>query len=140
PIVLAPLAHPFAIVPFVVERPRARRGQRRRLRRERERIRLVDFVSTLGADDAEFVRAAVRNARDECFPNAGAFSARLKCVYADVPLIEVTDDGDTRGVRRPNAEPRAVGSEMAPHRVVEPAMRSFAEQIDVMVGEWRNFP
>src|SRR6266550_36909 len=116
-VVLTPIGHPRAIVPFVVERPCARCRQRWRLRAERERIGLVDFVAPLGTDDAELVRAAVRNAWDERFPDAGTFSARLERVCADVPIIEVTDDGDTRGVRCPDAEPRAVGSEVTPHRV-----------------------
>src|SRR5438270_10544477 len=111
-IACAPVGHPLAIAPLVVERPGARCGERRRLRIPRERIGLIDFVAPLGADDAKFVRAAVRNAGDECFPNTGTLSARLERVYAHVPMIEVTDDGDARGVGCPDAEASVIGSKM----------------------------
>ena len=71
----APRRHPRAVAPIVVERPRARRGRRRSLGEQRERIGLVDLVAAIGRHDAEFVRIAARDAGDRRLPDAGAVRA-----------------------------------------------------------------
>ena len=135
----APVAHPIAIVPFIIERPRARCGERRRFGKECEWIGLVGFVAVL-ADDSEFIRSSMRNAGNECFPDSGAVGARVERIGAQIPAIEITNDRNAFGVRRPDAKPRAVLDEMAPHRVVEPNVSSLAKQVRIVVGERRPLP
>ena len=58
---------------------------------------------------------------------------------AAVPAVEVADDADARGVRRPDREVHAGGAAER-HRVraelvVDAGVLAFAEQIEVVVGE-----
>ena len=64
-------------------------------------------------------------------------------VSADAPEVEVADDADGRGVRRPDGEVDALlavdGGEVGAEHVVEPDGAAFVEQVDVVVGQQRWF-
>ena len=62
-------------------------------------------IEPSGAADLELVARAGLDARDEELPDARA-AERAHRVDAPVPAVEVADDGDRAGVRRPDRERR----------------------------------
>ena len=59
------------------------------------------------ADDLEFVGDAGRDVRGEDFPDAGV-AAQAHDMAAAVPVVEIADDGDAPGIRRPDGEMEAL--------------------------------
>jgi hypothetical protein len=77
------------------------------LRGEGKRVGLVDGRAAVLRDDAVFVELAVVQAGDKKLPDAGAFDAAHR-VDAAVPAVEIADEADLAGVRRPDGEADAV--------------------------------
>ena len=88
----------------------------------------------LRADDLELVARAGANIRRKDFPNASV-AAQPHHVAAAIPVVEVANDGDAAGVRRPDGKVKAVDAlmldRMSAHLVEEAQMRTFADEIVV---------
>ena len=54
-----------------------------------------------------------------------------------VPVVEVADDADARGVRRPHAEHHAARHDVAAELLPQLVMRPFVEEVNVPVGQQR---
>src|SRR5574344_2210988 len=130
--------HVELVVPFVaVEVRRDGRGRGAEFAVFRERIRLGDETPVLrvNLEAVEFVFAEFRN---ENFPHAGgAYHAHR--MAAPVPAIEVADDSDVPGVRRPHGELHAFESlvfdEVRAELAVEFVMRAALDEVAVEIRE-----
>ena len=93
------------------------------------------------SDDLVFVIGAGGDAGNENLPDA-AVDALAHLRAAPVPLVEVADDGDAPGVRRPDGEMRSFDALMRQQMRAEPfielLMRAFDEQIIVHRAEHRR--
>jgi pyruvate/2-oxoglutarate dehydrogenase complex dihydrolipoamide acyltransferase (E2) component len=136
-------AHPLAV------RPRVRRwvpNSRRRLgpdlHREREGVGL-EPQRAVAAQDLELVELAHADARDEELPDAGA-PHRPHREQTAVPAVEVAHDPDAPCVRCPDREADAsdalVGPRMRPEDLVEPLVRSLADEVEVDLADRRREP
>ena len=101
--------HPFVVGPFVARQAvDARAGRRRHLLGEADRIGLERQQPAVGGRASRTCRSApVRDAGNEELPDAG-LDALAHGMAAAVPVVEVADDADPRGVRRPDGEGDAV--------------------------------
>ena len=131
----APGRHPLAVLPAVLERPSARGCLRRHLGVEGERVGLVDLVAVPARDDVKLVAVPARDVGHEAFPDSGAVAARRERMRAPVPAVEFADHGDLPCIRRPHAEIGAAFAQLTPELLVEPPVRAFLEEIDVVVRE-----
>src|SRR5690606_13815148 len=95
------------VLPLVLERPDAGCSARRHLPAKRERVPLVDREAAMTRADVILVALAARRARDEPFEDAGLVVARGERVTLAVPAVEIPDDGDEGGIRRPHREVHA---------------------------------
>src|SRR5205807_10296232 len=100
-----------------------------------EGVGLVDLEAAAPADDAVLVDGALADPFEEAFPDAGV-ALYLEGVGALVPLVEVADDADVLGVRRPDRE---VGSlttahldHMGTELVGQPVVGAFVEEVEVI--------
>ena len=88
----------------------------------------------VGADDLVLVGAAAADVRDEDLPDAGV-APQPHDVPAAVPVVEVADDGDPPGVRRPDGEVHAADAfvldDVGAHLVEEAAMRALGDVVVV---------
>ena len=138
-VVLPATLHPLGIAPVVVERPRARSRRRRRLGEECVGVGLVHRLPGERRSDPVLVGLPARDSRHEALPDAGTVLAHGEYGLARVPAVEVADDRDTFGVRSPHRKRRSGlprnFAEVTAEGAVEPGVRSFAKQIDVVVGE-----
>ena len=133
-----PPPHPIAVSPVVAEVPHDGGPSRRRLRVRGERVRLVDSLARDLRMDEVLVERAMTDGRDESFPDAGLL-ALVEPVRALVPAIEVADDADAFGVRRPYSEVGALGlrHRVRAELVEEVAVRALVEQVDVEGAQQR---
>src|SRR5208337_1726595 len=137
---LGPCHHPVAVVPGVLRGVYHRRGGGRPLGGVGHRVGLLPPYPVRAADRV-LVPGALGHARYEELPHAGA-AERAHRVRAAVPVVEVTGDADTVGVRCPDGEGRAgrladladVRAEHAPQFLV-PAL---ADQVQVELTQRRQ--
>src|SRR5690606_15835829 len=127
--------HPLRVAPLVVESPDAGSRPRRRLGEERERIGLVDAIAVVTRADVILVRGPRLDARHETLPDTRPVAAGDERIGVLAPAVEVADDRDVLGVRRPDRQahaPRAVDDRrMGAEHAVEPRVRPLAEVVDV---------
>ena len=117
-----------------------RRGLRRHLGGERERVGLQPDLA-VGREDLVLVVRAALDAGQEQLPDAGR-AHRAHRVQPAVPEVEVADDRDGAGGRRPHAERGAanavdlahVGAEAGPQLLVAP----LGEQVHVELADRRQ--
>ena len=138
---LCALGHPVGVVPVVVEVPDDGAGARRSLVMIAVRVGLVDAVHVEARTQVVLVDRSLADAGDEALPDAGVAAGRHG-VGVGVPAIEVADDGDALGVRRPDGEVGAGlavnGDEMRAKLVVETVVAALVEEVEVHVGEERG--
>ena len=134
-------AHPRFVAPLEVERYQSRRCAGSDLRPESERVGLVQLLAVSRVDDPVLVTRADRHMLECTLKDARAVSARAQRRPLWVPIVEVSDDRNRHRVRRPYPELHAIHMHdwMCPESLVKPRMRSFAEPIEVEVGEAANF-
>jgi hypothetical protein len=131
-IVQRPGRHPLAVGPGESRGVADHRGRRRpQFRREAQRVGLERQQFALRTQHLELVQGAGSHTRDEDLPHAGA-DALAHGVAATVPGVEIADDGDARGVWRPDGEMHPgnalVNDRVRTEAVVEIDLRSFAQQ------------
>ncbi len=136
--VLASRVHPCGVAPLVTTKvPGDRRGLRRALGEEGERIRL-EGRRPLRRMDLELVGDAFRDPRQEQLPEAAGAEVAHR-VDAAVPVVEIADDGHAPRVGRPDDEAvaaRAVDLGRArPHLLPGAQPVALAEQIGFVVGD-----
>ncbi len=90
--------------------------------------------------DFEFVIHPLADLGDEDFPDAGGTHA-AHGMKAAIPAVEIADDTDALGARRPNGERKAfdplVLQEMGPHLFMELLMVPFPQEIKVHFPQGR---
>jgi hypothetical protein len=97
-------------------------------------VGLLRQRAAVGVEQVELVAGAFGHARQEQLPDT-ALAAQAHRMAAPVPVVEVTDDADPRGVGRPDRERGAGDAVHHPRRraedLVRTQVRTFAEQPDV---------
>ena len=129
---------PLGVLPLIGELPHHRGGAGRQLGAERVRVGLVDREARLARGDVVLVERPRAHTGHDPFPDSRRVRSRAERMAMTVPAVEVTDDRDRGGVRRPDGEARAVkrafrgayhvGSEL----LVRPDVSALAEVVDVL--------
>ena len=105
------------------------------------RIRLRGQLFAAGPLDLELVERTGGQAGHEQLPDP-AFRALAHGMAAAVPAIEVADDADPRGARRPHAEGDAVdrvdGKRLRPQPVIELQVIALGEQVGIDLAEQQS--
>ncbi len=127
--------HPRRIVPFVFQRPHARRGARRALEEEGHRVGLVQNGTALPAPDPELVGLAALDARHRAVPDAGVIGSRRERIARLVPAVEFADHRDGGSIGRPDGKRCTVGMQVAAERLVQTSVRAFAKEIRPLVRQ-----
>ena len=99
-----PRRHPVPVAPFVVQVPDDGRGPRRDLPEEGVGVALLRGAAADLRGDEVLVHRAFFEAGDETFPDARAVPSRSEGVAARLPAVEIADDRNALGVRRPDGE------------------------------------
>ena len=138
---LAPEVAVGGVAPVVVELRRDDRGGGgAELGGAGEGVGLERQAGAVGADDLVLVGEAGRDVGDEDLPDAGV-AAEAHGVAPAVPGVEVADDRDAAGVRRPDGEVHAVGALVAEgvgaHLVEEAQVAALADVVVVHRAEDR---
>ena len=131
-VVRFPLSHPFCVAPFIGQIPDHRGSFGGNLSRERERIGLL-HCSPAARRHQILVGIAGPGLRDEAFPDPGV--ARKQGVGPGVPLVEVPDDRDREGIRRPDGKVGATVANLGSHVFKEMSMGTFVEEVDVLISQ-----
>ena len=134
PVPVGARREPIGIPPVVGEIPDDRARPGRRLRAERERIRLVHEEAGVAGADVELVDVARARPVDTPGPDAGRLDG-LEEIRAGVPAIEVADHRDLLCVRSPHRERSSVGACVGAQFLRESAVRSLSEQVEVVRGQ-----
>ena len=118
---LAPLAHPLAVPPRVVEVPHDGAGARRRLVAEGEGVGLVDLVAAEAGGHVVLVHGPGAHSRHEALEEA-RLASQAQGVAVRRPVVELAHDRDPRPLPAPRPR-RTVPS--SPSRVAgcEPSFR-----------------
>ena len=95
--------HPLGVAPVVLQVRDHRRGLRRHLAEEGERVGLVDAEAVVARVDVVLVRGPRPDAGDEADPDAGRADG-LQRRGRLVPAVEVAEDEDRVGARGPDGE------------------------------------
>ena len=137
-VVLVARTHPLVVAPFVLGVPDDRRGARRNLVVEGERVSLVDPVHVIARTDVVLVHRAAAEIGDEGFPDARVLM-RLHGMQLGIPVVEVADHGDALGIGSPHGELRtalavALGSVRAEF-LEEPRVLALVEQMQIVRGQ-----
>ena len=86
-----------------------------------EGVGFVDLVAVTSRLNVKFVERAFVHTGDEALPDAGG-AARREQVRLRIPVVKAADDRNLAGIRRPDAEDRAVDcvarNQMRPHGLV----------------------
>ena len=129
-----PLAHPGPVAPVVGQIPYDGRLSGRRLSEGRERVGLVHAGAGHTRMDVVLVQRAVADTRHEALPDPRLLT-RVERVGVLVPVIEVTDDANRVGVRRPHRKRSSlrVFRQVRAQLLVEMAVRPLVEEVKV---EW----
>ena len=122
---------PLVVAPAVLGHVDDRRGLRRHLRRERERVRL-QLDRAVRLDDLELVALPRLGALDDGLPDAGVAEVRigLGCQSLKSPTTR-----DRARVRRPDGERDAVVAHVRAEHVVQPLVPSLAREVEVDLAE-----
>ncbi|KAF5032293.1 hypothetical protein DSECCO2_618810 [anaerobic digester metagenome] len=138
-VLLLAAAHPPPVPPGVGEVPDDGCGLRRDLPEVRERVALIYRVIVVPALDAVLVERPVADIRYKPFPDAGVVAPCQERVSARFPPVEVPDDRDLRGVRRPDRKEGSLHAAgdggMRPQLLVEAGVAPLPEEVDVVVGD-----
>ena len=130
-------AHPFTVAPAIVERPDPGSRSRRNFAIEGERIAFFERVSVRRRHPILVVGAGCRGG-DRALPDTGAVGAREQHVGIGAPGVEITDDGNTAGVRRPDGKACAglsVPEKMGAQAIIKAGMGTLSKQEDVEIGQ-----
>ncbi len=129
-----PRRHPLLVAPGVGEVPEDRSRARRQFGAVRDRIGLLEHI-TLPRGDGELVDVTMLGGANDALPDA-RLAADVERVRGGVPRVEVPDDADPAGVRRPDGEAGApVREGMAPELAGQAAVGPLVEPVDVIVGD-----
>src|SRR5271157_1849450 len=131
--------HPFLIVPLIaVEIPNYGGRVGAHFRTQSKGIRLGRDVPLISRLDFELVNSPLLQPRDEDLPKARQ-TARPHRVAAAVPLVEISDDTDTLGIRSPHRKRYAfrtcVLDQARAELFVQPEVSAFPNQVQVKIGE-----
>src|SRR3954470_16550737 len=125
------VAHPFLIMPFIIEPPGARGSRGRQLATECVRIRFVHLIAAVARCNPILVARSRFDARDESLPYTAVVAPRRQRVAGLVPVVEVPEDAHTLRVRRPDGEARTgctrFTHQMAAELFVQTAVCAFFE-------------
>ncbi len=129
--------HPGPIAPGVVQVPYARCRRGRQLTESSERVRFFDPVAAHVRGNSVLVRLAVLHARHAAFPDSGVIAARRQPVAVRVPAVPIADHRNFRSIGSPHGEAHAaaISGRMRAQLRIEPTVRAFAEQINILVGQ-----
>ena len=104
----------------------------------RERIGLLRHAHAARAENVELVARAFADARHEQLPDAGRV-AQPHRMAPRVPGVEIADDGDALGIRRPDRKARSAHAVDRRHigaeRFGELEVPPFVEQVQVELAE-----
>ena len=126
--------HPVGVAPVVVERPRTRRGCRRALCADRERIGF--FADLAGVRfDAVLVSMALPHVRNQSLPYSGRIGAHAERIFCRKPAVPVTNHGYRTRIRRPDGKARATdGIQVTAQAAVQTSVGAFRKIVDVAFG------
>ncbi len=127
-LLLAPRVDPVVVMPFVFGLEDHRRGLRRELRLERNRVGLLASVEVV------LVVLPDRRVLDDAFPDPGGVD-RFELVARGVPVVEVADHAHVLRVRCPDREPHAALDAVRTELRVELFVSSRAREPDVQLAE-----
>src|SRR5271165_5513897 len=86
--------------------------------------------------DFELVEVTLLQPRDEDLPQSRS-AARPHRMASAVPLVEVADDADALGIRRPHRKTDAFSTRMLDHAraelLIEPEVRAFTEEMQIKI-------
>src|SRR5271165_469069 len=137
-VALGTLLHPIVVVPLIIEIPDYRRGARRLLVQQAERIGLVDSISMLPGFDVEFVECTAFGAGNKTLPDPGR-APWAEAMRLGIPAVEAADHRHRSRIRRPHAEDGAglalVRGEVRAHLVVNAVIAALVEEVEILVGE-----
>ena len=106
---------------------------------EGEGISLIHFITGVFGEEVVFVQIPVPHAGDKTLPDAGAVPSGPQRVGLGIPSVEIADDRNPIGIGSPDGKidslPLAIANRMSAQFVVEAEVTSFAEEVDVVVGE-----
>ena len=136
-----PAVDPRGVGPLILARIADDRGVvGRRLEVRAVRVSL-DVELPTRVTQLELVELALAEARDKQLPDAGD-PERAHRVVTAVPLVEVADDGNARGRRRPDREGHAGhaihGPQLRPELLVDAMLVAFVEEIEVLRAQRRQ--
>src|SRR5207249_1183354 len=127
---------PVRVAPLVLRAEDHRRGSRRMLRRERVRVGLLQHLP--GArPELVLVSLAGLRALDEPLPDAGV-AERAQRMRGCVPAVEVADDADRLGVRRPDRERDPALDDVCAELRVQLLVPAGARQVEIELTETRH--
>src|SRR4029453_15915700 len=122
---------PLLVVPPMLRRVHDRRGVRRHLGGERERVGL-QLHRPVRLDDLELVALTRLGPLDDGLPDAGLAEVPHR---ARLPVVEVADHRDGASVRRPDRERDTALAPVRAEHVVEPLVPSLAREVEVDLPE-----
>ena len=131
---LSAAAHPFAVEPLMPGLEDDRRRLRGLFALERERVGFVELVAAQSREQAVLVAHSDGCPRNEALPDArgGMWG---EWVPRAIPAIEVPDDGNSFGIRRPNGEENsrdaAHGHGMGAQLLVQAEVAPLVEEVDI---------
>ena len=141
PVVVLAGVHPALVAPVVAQVPDDGGRPRRNLVLEGVGIGLVHAVALIARRHVVFVHRARAQLGDESFPDAGA-AGHAQGMAGLVPGIELADDRDRVGVRRPHREVGAAlaidGGRVRAQFLVEPVVIALVEQVEIVVAQERE--
>ena len=126
--------HPRVIAPLIVKVPHSRGRFRRGFRVVAKRIGLVETLVTISGRDAVLVGDTRAKTWNKPLPQT-ALTDRVEKVLVFVPIIELAENRDCRGVGGPGGEVDAihtVGSSLGtPEPLIEARMSALIEEVEV---------
>ena len=124
---------PGVVAPLVARPVDPRRGLRRHLGVEGERIGLQAQLP-VGAVNLELVAVALSCLGDDRGPDPGR-ADRLQLVDPAVPAVPVAHHGDAARVRRPDGERDPLVDDLRPQALVDPLVPALSGQVQVELAQ-----